>query len=129
VRERWRLIPSYSYLKEDRWKPASSPYFAYWWDGTPATLPHQVRLRSEHDLSRSLKLDLMARAWSRNVPNSLPGALLLDARIAWRPTRSSELSFAVQNLANREVVEAYPELGTPSIPIRRTCIVKLTQRF
>ncbi len=127
--EHWRLIPSYSYLNETRWKPAASPYFAYWWDGTPATLPHQVRLRSEHDLSRSLKLDLMARAWSRDTPNSLPGALLLDVRIAWRPARSTELSFAVQNLADRHLLEAYPEIGTPSIPIRRTCVLKLTQRF
>jgi outer membrane receptor protein involved in Fe transport len=129
VSEHWRLIPSYSYLNEARWRPQRSPYFSYWWDGTPATLPHQVLLRSQHDLFRSLKLDLMARAWSRDKANCLPGAFLLDARVAWRPTRAGELSFAVQDLANHHVLEAYPEIASPSIPIRRTFVVKWMQRF
>ena len=72
---------------------------------------------------------MTARAWSRDKANDLPGALLLDAHIAWRPTRSGELSFGVQNLTGRHVLEAYPEIATPSIPIRRTCVIKWTQRL
>lgn len=129
VTDRWRLIPSYSYLNETRWKPSNTPYLSYWWDSTPATLPHQGQIRSQHDLSRTLKLDLMARAWTRDAPNGLPGAALLDVRLAWRPLRSSEISFAVQDLTNHHVLEAYPEIASPSIPIRRTFTIKWSQRF
>lgn len=128
VREHWRLVPSYSYLNETRWMPASS-YFQYLWDGKPATVPHQALLRSQHDISRTLRLDLMARARSHDTPLDLPGALLLDARLAWRPTRNGELSVAVHDLANRQVLECYPEVATPSIPLRRTYVVRWTQRF
>jgi iron complex outermembrane receptor protein len=104
VNERWRLTPSYSYLNETRWAP-SNGYFAYVWDGTPAELPHQAIVRSQHDLSRQLKFDLMMRAHSRDTTLNLPAAVLLDARLAWRPTRSGELSLTVNDLTNREVLD------------------------
>lgn len=128
VREHWRLIPSYSYLNEARWLPAAS-YFQYAWDGTPASLPHQALLRSQHDLSRTVRLDLMARARSHDPSLNLPGVLPIDARLAWRPTRSGEISVIVQNLTNRRVLECYPEVSTPAIPTRRTFLIRWTQRF
>jgi hypothetical protein len=99
------------------------------WDGTPADVPHQFLVRSQHDLSRSLRVDLMARARSHDSSLNLPGVVLMDARLAWRPTRSGEISFTVQDLANRQVLESYPEVATPAIPVRRTFILRWTQRF
>ena len=128
VREHWRIVPSYSYLNESKWMPAVN-YYRYAWDATPATVPHQGLLRSQHDLSRNVRLDLMARVRSRDTSLNLPGVLLVDARVAWRPTRSGELSVSVQNLANRQVLEALPEIDTPAIPTRRTFLVRWIQRF
>ncbi|MDR3700974.1 MAG: TonB-dependent receptor plug domain-containing protein [Candidatus Sulfopaludibacter sp.] len=128
VSERWRLTPSYSYLNETRWLPPSK-YFQYTWDGTPADLPHQVIVRSQHDLSRQLKFDLMVRAHSHDTSLTLPAAVLLDARLAWRPTRSGEISLAVKDLTNRQVLDCYAEVATPAIPMRRTFVIRWTQRF
>ena len=109
--------------------PPATAAVQYAWDGTPAEVPHQVLLRSQHDLSRKIRLDLMARARSHDDAQDLPGVVLIDARLAWRPTRSGEVSFTVQDLANRQVLECYPEVATPAIPVRRTFILRWTQRF
>ncbi len=53
----------------------------------------------------------------------------MDARVAWRPWRSGEVSLTVRNVLGREVLEGFPELQTAAIPIRRTFIVKWAQRF
>jgi iron complex outermembrane recepter protein len=128
VRQGWRLLPTYSYLNETRWLPESS-FETYNWDTPLATVPHQFLLRSQHDLSRNWQLDLMARARSRDLGMDLPGALLLDARLGWRATRSGELSISVQNLTDRRLLETYSENPFVSIPIRRTFVIKWTQRF
>jgi iron complex outermembrane recepter protein len=128
VREGWRLLPSYSYLNENRWLAAPSVN-TYSWDTLLATVPHQFLLRSQHDLSRKWQLDLMARARSRNKGMDLSGAFLLDIRLGWRPTRSGEVSVGVHNLTNRQLLETYAENPFLSIPIRRTFSIKWTQRF
>lgn len=129
VRPGWRLSPSYSYLNESRWIP-SSTYHRYFWDETPVDLAHQGVLRSQHDLTRNLQFDVTARARSRDDDlYHIPGVLLLDARLVWRPWRTGEFSLAVKNLTGREVMEGIPELQTVAIPIRRTFAVKWTQRF
>jgi iron complex outermembrane receptor protein len=128
VRSSWRLIPSYSYLNETRWLPDQGA-FQYLFDGYPANLHHQALLRSQHDLSRTVQVDLMAKARSRDLAFGLPGVLLIDARFSWRPTSSGELSVSMENLTDRRVLESYPEVFTPAIPIRRTFVLKWTQRF
>jgi iron complex outermembrane recepter protein len=129
IRPGWRLSPSYSYLNESRWLP-SAPNLQYLWDGDPVSLAHQGVLRSQHDLARNLQFDLTARAHSRDDGlYPIPGALLLDARLAWRPWRTGEFSLTLKNLTGREVMEGVPELLTVAIPIRRTAVFKWTQRF
>jgi iron complex outermembrane receptor protein len=129
VRPGWRLSPEYSYLNETRWLPYSQK-LNYFWDYTPVSLKHQGVLRSQHDLTRTLQFDLTARARSRNdALYHIPGVLLFDARLAWRPWRTGEFSLAVKNVTGREVMEGYPELSTVAIPIRRTFVLKWTQRF
>jgi iron complex outermembrane receptor protein len=128
VRSGWRLIPSYSYLNETRWLPAQTA-FRYAFDGLPANLRHQALLRSQHDLSRTVQVDLMAKARSRDLALGLPGAFLIDARLSWRPTTSGEFSVSLQNLTDRRILESYPEAFTPAIPLRRTFVLKWTQRI
>jgi iron complex outermembrane recepter protein len=125
VTPKWRLIPSYSYLNEVRWKPGP----AYGWFFDSFGSPHQGSIRSQHDLSRNWQFDLMARARSRDAPFNLPGVLLVDARLGWRPSRDTEFSFSVQNLTGRKVLEAYSESAFASIPLQRTFVFKFTQRF
>jgi iron complex outermembrane receptor protein len=129
VRPGWRLSPSYSYLNENRWIP-SSPYIHYFWDDTQVDLAHQGVLRAQHDLARNLQFDVTLRARSRDdALYHIPGVLLMDARLAWRPWHSGELSLTAKDLTGREVMEGYPELSTVAIPIRRTFVLKWTQRF
>src|SRR5450432_915898 len=129
VRRGWRLIPSYSYVKDDRWLPASSANYTYIWDHLPQDLRHQGALRSQHDLSRTWQLDSMARARSRDQAYGLPGALLIDTRVSWHPTRATEVSFGLHNLTDRRVFETPSEGATPAIPIRRLFLVQWSQRF
>ena len=128
VRSGWRLLASYSYLNEDRWLPADG-LAQYMWDGMIGTLRHQAMARSQYDINRWFQLDLTVRGRSRNVGYQLPGVLLADAHVSWRPTRSGEMSFTVQDITNRQVLEAYAEGPFAAIPLRRTFIAKWVQRF
>ena len=121
---KWRLIPSYSFLRETEQLPPD--YMDFLVNSDPR---HQGFIRSQYDLSRKLQFDLMARARTKAVPFDIPGVVLLDARIGWRPARGSEISFAVQNLTGRRVLEAYSESPFVSIPLERTFVVRWVQKF
>jgi len=130
VRPGWRLSPSYSYLNERRWLPPHSAWLSYVWDGTPSTFAHQGVLRSQHDLTRQLQLDVTLRPRSGDEQLfHLPATLFVDARLGWRPTRSGELSLTVRNLTGRNVLAGIPELTVAALPLRRTVILQWTQRF
>lgn len=129
VRRGWRLIPGYSYVKDNRWLPAAAANQIYAWDHKPSDMRHQGMFRSQHDLARNLQLDLMARARSRDNTYDLPGVLLIDARLSWHPARATEISFGLHNLTDRHVFETVSEGATPAIPTRRTFSVQWSQRF
>jgi iron complex outermembrane receptor protein len=129
VRPGWRLVPSYSYVRDTFWLPASTAGRMYAWDLVPIDLRHQANVRSQFDLGRQWQVDLMARARSHERAWNLPGALLVDARVAWRPSRNSEWSLSLNNLTDRRVIEGSSESATPAIPMRRTVLLKWTQRF
>jgi iron complex outermembrane receptor protein len=125
VKPKWRLIPSYSYLNEVLWKPGP----AYAWFFNSSSSPHQGLIRSQHDLSRNWQFDLMARARSRDAQFNLPGVLLVDARLGWRPRRGTEFSFSVQNLTGRNVLETYSQSTFAAVPLQRTFVFRWTQKF
>jgi iron complex outermembrane receptor protein len=129
LRRGWRLIPSYSYNKDNRWLPASTPVTGYAWDYIPADMRHQGTLRSQYDLTRTWQLDVGIRARSRDNTYALPGVLLVDTHLNWRPTRGTQIGFSLRNLTNRQVFETVAEGATPAIPTRRTFLVQWTQRF
>ena len=125
---RWRLIPAYSYLKEDRWLPPLGAR-SYDWDSELASIAHQGSLRSQWDLTEHLQFDVTAVARTRNLGMQLPGSVTVDARLGWRPRRWGEVSFALHNLTDRRVVEAYNEGPVPAIPLRRELAIQWVQRF
>ena len=124
----WRLAPSYSYLREWSWLP-DVPGSALYWGYQPQNMRHQGRVRLEHNLSRAWQVDLMARVRSRESTFQTPGSVQVDAHVSYRPFRSSEFSLTVKNLTDRQVLENYSEFCFPAIPMRRTLLVKWTQRF
>jgi iron complex outermembrane receptor protein len=128
VRPGWKLMPSYSYLDDMHWLP-DGPGRVFMWNYLPSDLRHQGWLRLEHDLSRAWQADLNVRARSRDLGLKLPGWMLIDAHLSYRPMRSGELDLSVQNLAGHQVLEGYSELVFPAIPVRRTFVIKWTQRF
>jgi hypothetical protein len=71
----------------------------------------------------------MAKARSHDRSLALAGVLLLDARIAWKATRNGELSFTVQDLANRHGIECYSQGPMIAVPLRRTFYFQWAQRL
>jgi len=127
-RSGWRLMPSYAYTRETKWLP-EIPGSAMAWGRPPEDLRHQGRLRLQYDLSRSVQMDGGARFRSRESTFQTPGAILIDARVGYRPTRSGELSVAVWNLTDKRVLETYSEFSFSAIPVRRSFVVKWSQQF
>jgi iron complex outermembrane receptor protein len=127
VRPGWRVLPSYSYLNQTTWLPPETfTHYAY---DAMANIPHQAALRSQHDLSRTWKFDLMARARSHDTGWDLPGVLLLDTHLSWQPARGAEFSAGVENLTGRRVLESYSEAATPSLPLHRAFVIRWSQKF
>jgi len=129
IRPGWRLMPSYSYVHDERWLNPSTFLHQMGWDREPSDLRHQGVLRSRHDLSRQWKFDWTVRVRDRDRTFGLPGAMLLDARIAWQASRSTELGLTCRNLTDRRVFEGIAEGPEPSIPLRRILLLQWTQKF
>jgi outer membrane receptor protein involved in Fe transport len=129
LRRGWRLIPSYSYLNDDRWLPVPNANYATLWEQITADIRHQGAVRLQYDLARNWQIDLMARARSRDLAHSMPGVLLTDARLSWHPVHGTEFAFTLDNLTDRRVFETVSEGSTPAIPIRRLFLLQWTQRF
>lgn len=64
---------------------------------------HQFQLRSQHDLSESVELDLRLRAVDDLM--AAEGYVEADARLGWRVTERLELSLTGQNLTGERRVE------------------------
>ena len=124
VRPSWRLVPSYSYLDENPRPPVNGE-----WMLDNSSYRHQGAIRSRWDLSRHWQLDVMPYAMSRNAVFGLPGALLVDAQLGWRPSRDTELSVSVRNLTGKEILETYAESPFVSLPTRRTFLIRWEQKF
>ncbi len=126
--DRWRLLPSYSYLREARWLP-NQPGYIIAYDADAASLAHQGILRAERDITRNWQCSVTGRARSRNASIGSPGVLMVDARLGWRPVHWGELSLSVEDLLDREVIEMISEGPFVAIPTRRTVRMEWTQRF
>ncbi len=129
VRQGWRLRGSYSLLhmhlhpKEGSTDAASASAAG----GSPK---HQLVLRSSHDLTPNLDLDVVVRAVDELPAFGVPGYVGLDMRLAWRPHDAWEVALVGQNLLGGRRQEFKPDLiDTRATRVQRGVYAKLTRRF
>ena len=133
MREWWRLHLGYDLLRENIHVKAGAT------DATGATNEtadpqQQVVLRSSMDLPRGVTLDAALRwvdtVWINNGPTSgavlgiVPSYFGLDSRLAWKVSRTLELSVTGQNLLH----DHHPEYGYPS-PTREEIVRSVFARI
>ena len=102
-------------------------------DAASGSPRHQGSIRSGFDLGRQVELDLWLRAVDevRYIDTvRIPGYLTMDARLAWKPTKSVELSLVGQNLLQKRHPEYIPEfINTTASEIPRSVYGKVTWKF
>jgi iron complex outermembrane receptor protein len=128
---RWTLFPSYSYLHLVLHPyPGSRNVNTGLQAGESPR--HQGSVRSQIDLGRGWNWDTSVYAVGRLPAQSVAGYLRVDARIAWRPSRSLEISANVENLMDRDHLEFFSPVDF-TIPFRssfgRSVWIGMTWRF
>lgn len=113
-RENWRLQSSYSFLHID----FSSNNFLTKSDPTAGGISkvnpqHQLSVRSNYDFSERLQLNLWLRYTSNISFYNIPSYVTMDAKLAYRPTKNTELFVVGQNLFSQN----HREMGSEFIPI------------
>jgi len=120
----WRLQAGYTHLDTRlRVKPGT----------VDLQLPRDIgsdprgwwNVRSSHDLGKSWELDIMAR---HNAPldnRNVPSYTAVDLRLAWRASRTMEISLLLQNLLDPGHVEWAPSAAE----LQRAAYLNATLRF
>jgi len=111
----WRLHGGYDLLKEDLDVKPGKFDLNHALNET-ADPQHQFSIRSSMDLPENISFDAGLR-WVDELHNNsgatvgtVPSYFELDARLAWRPVKSLELSIVGQNLLH----DQHPEYGYPT---------------
>jgi iron complex outermembrane recepter protein len=128
VTEKWRLIPSYSWLRMDlRVDPASADTTSV--GVVEGSSPrHQFQFRSNLDISRKLQFDASAYYTSALSGIAVPAYIRLDARLGYRPAPAFEISLSGQNLQGGRHAE-FLSIGPYAMAtIGRSVIVTVTWR-
>jgi iron complex outermembrane receptor protein len=111
-------------------------------DAIPGNSPqHQISLRSDFAINHDVDFDLWLRYVDR-LPSSgyadpnpllsrpIPAYLTLDARLAWRPVESLELSLVGKNLLDPRHPEQFQEILAPQITeLPRSAYVAMNWTF
>ncbi len=127
LRAWWKVHGSYSYLSNfSRAVPGSTDPVLYANGEEPR---HQVKMRSLWNLSQRWQFDVSGYAVDSIPAYQVPGRLRLDSRLGWKPTRSHELSFIVQDWLDQRRLEFQSELFIYAVPVRRSMILRWTVRF
>jgi iron complex outermembrane receptor protein len=125
VTERWRLIPSYSWLQLNMRLDGNSVDKNS--RGVERQNPrHQFQFRSNLDLSRRLQFDTAAY-YTGALPNlAIPAYTRLDARFGYRPREDFELSLSGQNLQGGRHTEFFATGPFTRTTIGRSVMLALT---
>ncbi|WP_292916120.1 TonB-dependent receptor plug domain-containing protein [Nitrosomonas sp.] len=116
-KENWRLQASYSFLNIDfssnnllsRYDPSGK--------GAEKVAPqHQLSVRSNYDFSERLQLNLWMRYTSNIALYNIPSYVTMDAKLAYKPTKNTELFVVGQNLFSQNHRESVAEF-LPIIPV------------
>jgi iron complex outermembrane receptor protein len=129
VIEGWRVQAAYTFLRLNL-DPDSGGQ-----DPQAETPEHesprsQLYVRSSWDLPEHLQLDVMPRYVGGLSALGVAPIFELDARLAWRPWTTGELSLTGQNLLHRRHMEFSPSLiFTDAAQVERGGYLMLTVRF
>jgi iron complex outermembrane receptor protein len=111
-RDWWRLIAAYSYL-DSRMDLIDGSRDLYNKSAVEGRSPrHQFSLRSQTDLGENVQLDLWLRYAGRLPALQIGSYVTLDARLAWKPIKTLEISLVAQNLFHNRHPEFTPEFIT-----------------
>jgi iron complex outermembrane receptor protein len=132
----WRLQASYSYLcaimKLDAGQGSLLPEM-YRSNIANSAPKHQGSIRTGFDLGKQVELDLWLRAVDE-IPyitgTRIPGYLTMDARVAWKPSKTWELAVVGQNLLQPRHQEYQNDLiWNSASEVPRGVYGKLTWKF
>lgn len=136
IYEWWRMQASYSYLDADMTLDAGVGQDLAEInraDAASGAPKHQGSIYSGFDLGRQIELGVWLRAVGRVDyidQASIPGYVTTDARIAWKPVKSLELSIVGQNLLQNRHREYIPEfINTTASEVPRACYAKAVWKF
>ena len=119
----WRLTASYSLLIADINGPAAAGP-----EAIERSAPrHQVVLRSSHDLTAKIGLNVQAR-YADTIPG-VPAYITADVRLSYRATDSLEFSLVGRNLLQDQHLEQAATVFSPTTEVPRSFYGKLTWRF
>ncbi len=90
---------------------------------------NQFTLRTSLDLLSQLYFGACVRYVSELSSLDISSYTTLDARVAWRPTATTELAVVGKNLSGPSHVEFQSELNSTPIAFERTVYISATQRF
>lgn len=111
------------FIAQGAWQQRSGD----WGASIPDDPSRMLMLRTSLDLPREVELDLDWRAVTA-IPR-FEGYDALDARLAWLPTRTLEVSLSVENVLNNEHIEFVDQIGMQAgASLGRTYFAKLVWR-
>ena len=129
----WRLQVAYSYLCSIMHLDNGSPDDVNRSNAAAGSPRHQGSIRSGFDLGKQVELDLWLRAIDqvKYIDGvNIPGYVTMDVRLAWKPTKTIELSLVGQNLLQKRHPEYIPEfINTTASEAPRSVYGKVTWKF
>jgi iron complex outermembrane receptor protein len=127
VSDRWRLIGGYSWLRVHVHPEDGQSIQLAHYEGTS---PHQQSLlRSELDLTRRIQFDTALYVYGAMPEIGIPRQIRPDARLAWKLSRSVELSAGVQDALRPYAAEFLSTRIMESLQIHRNFYGKMIWRF
>ncbi len=125
--DRWKLSPSYTWLKLNLHRdPASQDLSS---EATAGSTPrHQFQIQSQVNLLRNVEFDSALYSVGSLTRPTVPNYTRVDARLAWRPSESIELDLVGQNLTEPHHLEFHSNSRLDS-EVRRSVYGKITWHF
>ena len=90
---------------------------------------HQLQMSSSVNLPRHLELSNALSFVDRRPVQNLPAWTEVDSKLSWRPSKSGEFSFGVQNLFNKEHTEFLSQSGGLPTTLGRSMNGRFTWYF
>ena len=107
IRPGWRVRASYSRLELRLRTTGRTTDVSGQFQGGRSPR-HQGYFWTQHDFSKRWRFDGIVRAVDRLRSARIPGYVVLDARLAWRPAEAWEIALAGRNLLDRQHPEFVP---------------------